>query len=606
MTPDTHAIATLSLTVLALFLFTRERIPLETSSLFVLAALTLGFEIFPYQREGVALHAHELLLGFGHEALVAVCALMIAGQGLVRTGALEPVGRMLARAWGSAPQLSFLLTLGVGAVLSGFVNNVPVVVLLLPILVSVSLRTGTPASGVLLPMGFATLIGGMGTTIGTSTNLLVVSVAMDMGLKRFDMFDFLLPVAIAGSVALAYLWLIAPRLLPPREDAFADTAPRLFSGQLLILEGSFGDGRALSELVEKAGGELKVSRILRGEHTQLLPLPDAVVKSGDRLVINDTSERLKEYEGVLGAQLWSGDAPVDEEHPLNAEDPQLAEVVVTQGSSLEGSTLAQSHFMERYQLVPLALHCAGWHTSCVQQGVQDVRLRVGDIVLVQGAREQLAHAKQGGDVLLLDATADVARTERAPMALLIMAGIVLPAAMGLVPIVYTALTGVLLMIVSNCLNWRDAARALNGQVILVVVASLALGKALLRTGAADYLAGLFVDATTGASPLWMLSGLMLLMAVLTNVVSNNAAALIGTPIAIGIARQLGLPEEPFVLAVLFGVNMSYATPIAYKTNLLVMNAGGYRFSDFLKVGIPLTLVMWGMFTWLLPVFYSLE
>ena len=144
MTPDTHAIATLSLTVLALFLFTRERIPLETSSLFVLAALTLGFEIFPYQREGVALHAHELLLGFGHEALVAVCALMIAGQGLVRTGALEPVGRMLARAWGSAPQLSFLLTLGVGAVLSGFVNNVPVVVLLLPILVSVSLRTGSP------------------------------------------------------------------------------------------------------------------------------------------------------------------------------------------------------------------------------------------------------------------------------------------------------------------------------------------------------------------------------------------------------------------------------------------------------------------------------
>ena len=605
MTPDTHAIATLVLTVLALFLFTREWIRLETSSLFVLVVLALGFELFPYQREGVALHAHELLLGFGHEALVAVCALMIAGQGLVRTGALEPVGRMLARAWGTAPQLSFLLTLAIGAALSGFVNNVPIVVLLLPILVSVSLRTGTPASGVLLPMGFSTLIGGMATTIGTSTNLLVVSVAVDMGLERFGMFDFLLPVAIAGTVALAYLWLIAPRLLPPREDAFADTAPRLFSGQLLIPEGSLGEGRALSELVEQAGGELKVSRILRGAHTQLVPLPDAVIKSGDRLVVNDTSERLKEYESALGAQLWSGDEPVDEEHPLNAEDQQVAEVVVTQGSSLEGSTLGQSRFMERYQLVPLALHCAGWQTSYVQKGVQDVRLRVGDIVLVQGAREQLVRAKQGGDVLVLDSTADVPRTRRAPLALLIMAGIVVPAAIGLVPIVYTALAGVLLMIISNCINWRDAARALSAQVILIVVASLALGSALLKTGAADYLAGLLVSVAAGASPVWVLSGLMLLMAVLTNIVSNNAAALIGAPIAIGIARQLGMPEEPFVLAVLFGANMSYATPIAYKTNLLVMNAGGYRFSDFLKVGVPLTLIMWGMFTWLLPAFYTL-
>jgi len=600
-----HAIGTLLLTVLALFLFTRERIPLETSSLFVLVALTLGFELLPFEQGGQQLHAHELLLGFGHEALVAVCALMIAGQGLVRTGALEPVGRLLARAWAAAPQISFFLTLVVGAVLSGFVNNVPIVVLLLPILIGVSLRTGTPASGVLLPMGFATLVGGMGTTIGTSTNLLVVSVASDMGLPRFGMFDFLLPVAISGGVALAYLWLIAPRLLPAREDALHDTSPRMFTAQLMIPEESFGDGRTLSELVDQAGGGLKVARILRGEHTQLLPLPNAVLKAGDRLVVNDTSDQLKEYEGALGAQLWSGDAPVDDEHPLNAEDQQLAEVVVTQGSLLEGMTLGQSHFMQRYQLVPLALHCAGWQTSCVQADIQEVRLHVGDIVLIQGAREQLAQIKRSGDVLVLDATTDLPHTRRAPIALVIMAGIVLPAALGLIPIVYSALAGILLMIVTSCLSWRDAARALSSQVILIVVASLALGNALLKTGAADYLAQLFVELTAGASPVWLLSGLMLLMAVLTNVVSNNAAALIGTPIAIGIAHQLGLPAEPFVLAVLFGSNMSYATPIAYKTNLLVMNAGGYRFADFLKVGVPLTLIMWGMFTWLMPVMYPL-
>ena len=200
--PDAHAMAVLALIVLAFYLFTRERIPMESSSLFVLAVLAVGFELFPYEADGTTLHAVDFFTGFGHEALIAVCALMIAGQGIVRAGALEPVGRYLARLWKSSPALSLLLTLVVGAGLSAFVNNTPVVVLLLPILISVSLRTGTPASDSLMPMGLATLVGGMATTIGTSTNLLVVSVAADMGLRRFQMFDFFMPVAIAAAAGI--------------------------------------------------------------------------------------------------------------------------------------------------------------------------------------------------------------------------------------------------------------------------------------------------------------------------------------------------------------------------------------------------------------------
>ena len=191
---NSHSLAVMLLTVFALFLFTREKVPLETSSLFILVALTVGFTVFPYTYENTTIHAIDFFSGFGHEALIAVCALMIAGQGLVRTGALEPVGRVLSKLWGSYPKLSLLLTLVVGATLSAFVNNVPIVILLLPILTAVSIRTKTSASKVLMPMGFATLIGGMSTTIGTSTNLLVVSVAVDMGLKSFGMFDFFLPV----------------------------------------------------------------------------------------------------------------------------------------------------------------------------------------------------------------------------------------------------------------------------------------------------------------------------------------------------------------------------------------------------------------------------
>ncbi len=602
--PDAHAMAVLALIVLAFYLFTRERIPMESSSLFVLAVLAVGFELFPYEADGKTLHAVDFFTGFGHEALIAVCALMIAGQGIVRAGALEPVGRYLARLWKSSPALSLLLTLVVGAGLSAFVNNTPVVVLLLPILISVSLRTGTPASDSLMPMGLATLVGGMATTIGTSTNLLVVSVAADMGLRRFQMFDFFMPVAIAAAAGIVYLWLVAPRLLPKREIQLQDTSPRIFTAQLVIKEGSFADGKTLAELREKSGDAMQVAHIQRQPGTRIMPLADAAVKAGDRLLIKDTPENLKEFEQALGGTLYAGDVPVDEDHPLTADDQQLAEVVVVQGSPLEGLTINTARLVDRYRLVTLALQRPGRSIETMRANLQDVTLRTGDILLVQGPRDSIAELKSSGELLVLDATTDLPHTAKAPLALAIMAGIVLAAALGLLPIAISAVFGVLLMIISGCLDWRNATRALSVPVIMIVVASLALGAALLKTGGAEYLAQVFVAIAAGAPPSVILSGLILLMALLTNIVSNNAAAVIGTPIAISMANQLNLPAEAFVLAVLFGANMSYATPMAYKTNLLVMSAGGYTFGDFLRVGIPLTLIMWLVFSWVLPWLYG--
>jgi di/tricarboxylate transporter len=454
-------------------------------------------------------------------------------------------------------------------------------------------------------MGFATLVGGMSTTIGTSTNLLVVSVATDMGLQRFHMFDFILPAAIAGSLAILFLWLIAPRILPRRESLIQDISPRIFTAHLHVQEGSFADGKTLAEVIEKTGGKLKAKQIRRESGIVIMPLPDAIVKAGDRISVRDTPDKLKEYETVLGMTLYSGETLVDEEHPLQAEDQQLAEIVVTQGSLLEGRTLSGMHFADFYQLMTLALHRAGMEIHPMKAEVGDVRLRVGDVLLVQGNREQIASLKHSGEFLVLDATSDLPHTRRAPLALLIMAAIILLAALGIMPIAISAVCGVFVMLLTRCLSWQDAAQALSTQVIMIVVASLALGVALLNTGGADYLAQLYLSLSAGASPAILISGLMLVMAILTNIVSNNAAAVIGTPIAIGIAQKLGLPAEPFVLAVLFGANMSYATPMAYKTNLLVMNAGGYRFSDFVRVGIPLTLIVWLSLSWLLPVLYQL-
>ncbi|MBU3013166.1 SLC13 family permease [Poseidonibacter lekithochrous] len=605
-TVNNHSIAVMLLTVLALFLFTREKIPLETSSLFIIVALTVGFTIFPYEYENKELHAIDFFSGFGHEALIAVCALMIAGQGLVRTGALEPVGRVLSKIWGSYPKLSLLLTLIVGAVLSAFVNNVPIVILLLPILTAVSIKTKTSASKVLMPMGFATLIGGMSTTIGTSTNLLVVSVAVDMGMKDFGMFDFFLPVLIAGAFAMLYLWLVVPYFIKERQAPFSDTSPRVFTAKLMITEESASKDQPLDELILKTDGMMKVLRIHRNSNDMyVLPNSKTIIKAEDMLVVEDTPENLKSYEKILDAVLYSSLGAVDDDHPLLAEEQQIAEVIISQGSKLNNTTLSQSRFLQRHNLIALALHRSGKKTETILKDIAQISLKIGDVLLIQGKNEHILELKQSRELLVLDATSDLTHTKQAPIAFFIMFGIVAVAALGILPIAISATLGVFLMFLTNCINWKDASAALNTQVILIVVASLALGGALLKTGAASYIANLFVISMDGMSTTFMLSGLMLLMAIMTNIVSNNAAAVIGTPIAIGIAQQLNLPAEPFVLAVLFGANMSYATPMAYKTNLLVMTAGGYTFGDFLKVGIPLTFIMWITFSWLLPLLYNI-
>ena len=603
--PDPHAIGILILTVLALFLFTRESIPLETSSLLVIAILAVGFEVFPYQQDGAEFHAMGLFYGFGHEALIAVCALMIAGQALVRTGALEPIGRSLAKLWRISPLVSLLLTLVIGAVLSAFINNTPVVVLLLPILISVSLRTNRSPSSVLMPMGFATLVGGMCTTIGTSTNLLVVSVASDMGVEKFSMFDFLLPASIASVIGIIYLWLIAPLLVSERKTPLSDTSPRVFLAQLHIPEDSRSVGNTLAQLIKKTSGVMKVEKIQRGEDTFLSLLPDVEIKAGDRLFVRDSPKELKEFEEVLGATLYSDNEPIEGDNFTSTSQQQLAEIVVSQGSPLENTTLSRLRFHDRYQLIPLALHHAGKTIENLYSGVHEVWLRTGDIILVQGKADALKKLKQSGELLVLDSTEDLPHSEKAPLALIIMIAIVLSAALGILPIAISAVCGVLLLIVTDCLNWREATLALSTPIVLIVVASLAMGSALLTTGGTDYMASIFLYLTAGASAPIVLSGLMLLMALLTNIVSNNAAAVIGTPVAISIAQQLDQPAAPFILAVLFGANMSYITPMAYKTNLLVMNAGGYKFIDFVKVGMPLTIIMWLSYSWLLPWIYKL-
>jgi di/tricarboxylate transporter len=604
--PEPHAIAVMLLTLVALYLFSRDSIPIETSSLLVVAALAIGFSLFPYRApEGGELDPIRFFAGFGNEALIAICALVMASQGLVTTGALAPLGRVVHRVWQISPLIAMGVVLIVTAVISAFMNNTPQVVLMIPILTAVAMRSNMSPSKLLMPMTFASQIGGMGTPIGTSLNLLVIGSAASLGIERFHMFDFIAPASLAAIPGLLFLWLVAPRLLPDKQPAFVNTSPRIFDAQLHITDTSPVVGKTLADAKKLTQAEMSVISVRRSKDLVISPLPDVILRPGDQLVVRDTSEQLMEYSRILAATLFSGEVRVDAEHPLTAPDQQTAELVLTPASPLRDRTLAQANFDWHYQLIPLAVHRPGEAALSQTTPLRDLRLGVGDVLLVQGPAEQIEALKRRSEMLVLDATSNVPLTAKAPLALGIMAGIVLIASLRIAPVAIAAICGVLVMVATGCLKWRHATRALDSSMILLTVASLALSLALVTTGGAEFIAQVAAVLAKSLPPVAVLSATMLFMAIMSSVISNSAAAVIGTPIAIELARQLGLAPEPFVLAVMFGVNMGYATPMADNCNLLVYSAGGYSFGDFLRVGLPLTLIMWLALTWVLPQFYPL-
>ena len=596
------------LAAVALFLFSRDRIPMETSALVVLGLLVVGFELFPYvSPTGRTLTTADFLAGFGNNALITIMALLICTRGLEVTGALQPVADRLAKMWLKSPKTAMLAALVLAATLSMFLNNTPVVAMLLPILISVGLRTGTPASSILMPVGYATIVGGMSTTIGTSTNLLVVQVSSEMGMAPMGMFHFTGIAVTAAVLALLYLWLIAPRLVPDRTPPMPDTSPRVFEAVLHVDEKSAAVGCTVPELIKRTEGTMRLGAIERGKGLFVAKLPSVTIRPGDRLHVRDTPDRLKRFETQLGAKLYDA---LDPTHALAADeapkagDQRLAEIVVTRGSPLHRRTLKMVPFFSHHGLLPVAVHRPRSPGAEVTD-IGEVFLRAGDIVLVQGAGKALDAIKRLGNVLVVDGSLDLPHTSKAPLAGGIMVAVVAAAATGLLPISVAAMCGVLAMITTNCLNWRVAFGALDRRLIIVIVTSLALGRALTVTGGMEYIAGLYVMIAEPWPTFLALAGLMIVIALLTEVVTNNAAAVLGTPVAMFVAQSLGVPAEPFVLAVLFGANMSYLTPIGYQTNLMVMSAGGYRFADFFRVGLPLQQIMWWSLSFLIAWQYGL-
>jgi len=598
-----HAIAVLIGMIVAFYVMAREWLPITVTSLGIIAVLALAFQVFPYDGPQGSLGPKDFFAGFGHEALVAICALMVLGRGLLMTGALEPLARGLAAIWQTSQTLAMLAVLVSCIALSGVLNDTPIVVLMTPVLMSLAARTGTGPGPLLMPMNFAVLIGGTATVIGTSTNLLVVSLSAELGVPRFGVFEFTPLVMMAAAPALLYLLIIAPRLLR-NSGHKADTAvPREFNAILRILPGGYADGRKLAEVL-KRGSRIHVRAMQNPEGKFVAKLPTVPITEGFRLHVTGTSGELKESENVLGGQLH---VSANFTGPIEAftkdEDVHLVEMIISADSEFIGRRLSDMRFRLRYGLELLGIHRD--QDQPRDPNVENWTLHAGDVLLVQGPDGRLELAKQERDLLALDGKTSLPRTRKAPIAIAIMTSVVAAAASGIVPIALAAIIGAVLMLVTQCVLPRNLGKAVSAEVILLIPASLALGKALTVTGGAGWIAGLLLNIASGVPVGIVLAGIIALMSLLTNFISNNAAAVIGTPIAIAVAREMGVPPEPFALAVLFGCNLCFATPIGYQTNLIVMSAAGYTFADFVRVGLPLTLMMIAIYSWLLPGWYGL-
>lgn len=595
--PDTHALITLVVAAVAFYLYTRSWLRVEMVSVLLLLALLTIFHFFPFVSRDGQLTEVEVLGSFGHPALVAICCLMILARGLTVTGALEPVVRLLSRLWGLSNVLGLLVTLAAAGALSAFINDTPVMVVLLPLLLGLARRTATSPARCLMPVNFAVLAGGMLTAIGTSTNVLVLSIAGDLGMRPMGVFDFTSTAAVAFGVALVYLWLIAPRLLPQSPVAETGAERRYEAHVVLTAEHKRLVGRSLGRATRAYGQRLPVVRVERGA-APLAADEELVLEAGDVLHLHDTPEGLREFATTFDV----GQLARPE---VNAPDLRLAEVVIGNDSALVGRMLSHVQFEAAHEVRVIGRDNGATDLLHSRRAISEAPLASGDVLLVQGGAGRIEALRGVAGLLVIDTTRELPRTPKAPLAIAIMVAVILLSALRILPIHVAAFAGVVAMTVTGCLKLEGMGSALSMEVILLIASSIALGQSLVTTGAAAWLAGGVDALVDGMPPAAQLAIFMAFAALLTNFVSNAAAATIGTPVAVETARLLGVPMEPFVLAILFGANLSYATPMAYQTNLLIMKAAGYRFADFVRVGLPLVLLMLLVLSWLLVRRYGL-
>jgi len=543
--------------------------------------------------------ADELFAGFGHPAVITVAAVLVISQGLVNGGVVDAVARLLARVGRNAVLQVVTLTLVV-ALCSGFINNVGALALLMPVAVWMSRQAGRSPSLLLMPLAFGSLLGGTMTLIGTPPNIIIASYR-EAG--SFGLFDFA-PVGLAVTVAgILFIGLVGWRLTPRRDDPAE--GDKLFSvgdyvTELQVPEGSDYAGSTLHNLLTTGDSEksLVVLALIRGDKTSPAPSTFTVLREQDVLLVEADTDSLQEFLDHTGLILphtvseedeEEGEGLRDAEKQLATGDVQLVEAVISPSSRLIGRTANRLNLRERYGLNIVAVARQGHR---LKQRLADIRLRSGDILLVQGFEDSLTGAlKTLGCLPLAERGLTLGREKNLVLAGSLFAAAILVIIAGWLTPPVALVACAVMMVLARLLDAAEAYRAIDWSVIVLLAAMIPVGRALETTGGAEVIATQILAIAEGQAPWMVLTIILAGTMLLSNVVNNAAAAILVAPIALGIAAQLGLASDATLMAVAIGASCAFLTPIGHQSNALVMEPGGYRFGDYWRLGLPLSVIV---------------
>ncbi|MBI1365153.1 MAG: SLC13 family permease [Alphaproteobacteria bacterium] len=600
---------TLAIIIVTIILYASDRFSIELVSAGSLVALLLLFKEAPLLNEAgkPLLSTEGLLAGFASPGLIAIMCLLIIGQGIFQSGAMDLPTKYLMQAY---EKHAVLVTIGIYIMIyavSAFLNDTPVVVMFIPLIASIAAHGNIPASRLMMPLSFIALMGGMTTTIGSSTNILAAASFKAIAHEQIGFFDLTPMALILGGVGLLYL-ATAGRLLLPRhanpDAGQGERESKQFIAQIDITPGHPLVGKGAVSGLFPDLPDVTVRMVLRRGEAILPPYDDFSFRPHDVLIIAATraalTSLLKSNPDILDG-LMAETALDVEGGGARSRQLTMVEAVVAPGSRMIGRSIAQIGFHYQTGCTIIGIER---RSRMIRAHMNTIRLEAGDVLLIVGPTREVQRLRADRDLLVLEwSMTGLPALRHARSAALIFVGVVLAAASGLLPIEIAAFSGALAMVAAGSLNIRQASRAIDRRIYLLVGSSIAMGAALDATGGARLIGESIAALSAQFGPTALISALFILSAGLTNILSNNATAVLFTPIAVSAAAQAGLDSEVAVLTIIYGANCPFATPIGYQTNLLVMTPGHYKFRDFLVVGGPLILVLWIVYTLAAPIYF---
>ena len=592
------AIITLAVILIALALFATEVFSVDLVAMLIMATLVLTGVITPQQ--GVD--------GFSNNATITVAFMFVLSAALLKTGALQALAHRLSQVFKRNYKLGLLMMMLLIAFISALINNTPVVAVFIPVVIQISYASGQSPAKMLIPLSYASIMGGMCTLIGTSTNILVSGIAEKEGLPGFSMF-LLTPIGLLLLIAgMVYMFFIGIRLLPEQDyakDMEEQFALRDYITEIELLEGTELNGARImdSSLVKEL--EMDIIELVRGDTRFTMPPGDFVLQAGDMLKIRCDVQKVKALKErikvVEDATLSVGG------NSLAEKQTALVELVVTAGSPFTDKTLRSLDFRRKYRGIPLAIR---HRDEVLHEGLYELPLRAGDIILAEIKAHYIKELKQvesGVDAPFVLLSQEPLTDFNRPQFRLVIGVIITMVAlatMGVLPIMVGAICGVLALVLLRCLDMKEAYQAINWKIIFLLAGALSLGEAMKNSGLDRMIADGLIGQLGPWGPIAIISGLYLATSLLTEIMSNNATAALLAPIAISTAAQLELNPVPFLVAIALAASCSFMTPIGYQTNAMVYSAGNYRFADFFKVGAGLNLLFWLLATFLIPYIYG--